>query len=78
MEISGVSTVITILEVSLFCSLKESFARAEQIKIVVSFILESGVRLLLPDLQQAVARGVPLQILTSRYLNITDLPALYR
>lgn len=77
MEWSGVGNVITNHQVSLLSSLKESFARAEQIKIVVSFILESGVRLLLPDLQQAAARSVPLQILTSRYLNITEPSALY-
>lgn len=77
MEWSGVGNVITNHQVSLLSSLKESFARAEQIKIVVSFILESGVRLLLPDLQQAAARGVPLQMLTSRYLNITEPSALY-
>lgn len=77
MEWSGVGNVITNHQVSLLSSLKESFARAEQIKIVVSFILESGVRLLLPDLQQAAARYVPLQILTSRYLNITEPSALY-
>lgn len=59
MEWSGVGNVITNHQVSLLSSLKESFARAEQIKIVVSFILESGVRLLLPDLQQAAARRSP-------------------
>ena len=77
LEWSVGGNVITNHLVSLLSSLKESFARAEQIKIVVSFILESGVRLLLPDLQQAAARGVPLQILTSRYLNITEPSALY-
>ena len=66
MEWSGSGKVITNHQVALFSSPKESFARAEQIKIVVSFILESGVRLLLPDLQPAAARGDPLQILTSR------------
>lgn len=69
--------VITNYQVPLLDSLQESFGRAEHIKIVVSFILESGVRLLLTDLQRAVARGVPVQILTSNYLNITEPSALY-
>lgn len=69
--------VITNYQVSLLRSLQESFARAEQIKMVVSFVLESGVRLLLPDLQRAVERGVTVQILTSPYLNITEPSALY-
>ena len=51
------SNVITNHGVSLLRCLRESFARAEQIKIVVSFIMESGVRLLLPDLQQAIEWG---------------------
>lgn len=71
------SNVITNHGVSLLRCLRESFARAEQIKIVVSFIMESGVRLLLPDLQQAIEWGVPVQILTSNYLNITEPSALY-
>ena len=71
------SNVITNHGVSLLRCLRESFARAEQIKIVVSFIMESGVRLLLPDLQKAMERGVPVQILTSNYLNITEPSALY-
>lgn len=69
--------VITNHQVTLLSSLQESFARADEIKIVVSFVLESGVRLLLPDLQRALERGVPVQILTSRYLNITEPSALY-
>ena len=69
--------VITNDKVPLLNYLQESFARATQIKIIVSFILESGVRLLLPDLQKAVERNVPVQILTGRYLNITEPSALY-
>ncbi|MGI6160246.1 DEAD/DEAH box helicase family protein [Candidatus Darwinibacter acetoxidans] len=69
--------VITNYKVSLLNSLQDSFLRANQIKIVVSFVMESGVRLLLPHLQEAAARGVPVQILTSLYLNITEPSALY-
>jgi HKD family nuclease len=72
-----VGNVITNYKVSLLNSLQDSFLRANQIKIVVSFVMESGVRLLLPHLQEAAARGVPVQILTSLYLNITEPSALY-
>jgi len=44
---------------------------------VVSFVVESGVRLLLPDLQDAAARSASIQILTSCYLSITEPSALY-
>lgn len=69
--------VITNNQVSLLSSLQDSFTRAKQIKLVVSFVMESGVRLLLPALQEALARGASVQILTSRYLNITEPSALY-
>lgn len=69
--------VITNDSVSLLSHLQASFKRARQIKLVVSFIMESGVRLLLPDLQDALARKVSVQILTSRYLDITEPSALY-
>lgn len=61
----------------MLASLRASLARAAQLKFIVSFVLESGVRLLLPDLQQALERGAQVQILTSRYLNISEPSALY-
>jgi superfamily II DNA or RNA helicase len=72
-----VCNVITNDRVSLLRSLQSSIRRAEQIKLVVSFVVESGVRLLLPDLKGAVERGVSVQILTGRYLNVTEPSALY-
>lgn len=61
----------------MLAALQTSFREAVEIKLVVSFIMESGVRLLLPDLQLAASRGVPIRILTSRYLGITEPSALY-
>lgn len=53
-------------------------ACAEQIDIIVSFLMESGVRLLLlKDLKQALDRGVKIRILTGNYLGITQPGALY-
>lgn len=57
--------------------LRESFGKARSIDIVVSFLMESGVRMLLPDLKTAADRGVPIRLLTGTYLNITQPSALY-
>ena len=61
----------------LLYQLKRSMACAEQIDIIVSFLMESGVRLLLADLKQALDRGVKIRILTGNYLGITQPGALY-
>lgn len=71
------SNVITNYRDYLLDKLEASIACADQVKIVVSFVMESGVRLLLPGLQKAVTNGIPVQILTSNYLNITEPSALY-
>ncbi len=57
--------------------LKDSLSRARSIDIVVSFLMESGVRLMLPDLLAAANRGARIRILTGTYLNITQPSALY-
>lgn len=54
-----------------------SIIKASCIDIVVSFIRESGVRLILDDLKYADDNGVKIRILTSTYLNITQPQALY-
>ncbi len=43
----------------------------------VSFLMESGVRMILKDLRAALARGVRVRILTGNYLGITQPSALY-
>lgn len=57
--------------------LRESFKKAKRIDIIVSFLMESGVKLLLKDLKEAVDRDVQIRILTGNYLNITQPQALY-
>ncbi|HHT37516.1 MAG: hypothetical protein ACE3NC_06780 [Candidatus Wallacebacter cryptica] len=69
--------VITNFNNHLIDKLRASIAQADQIKKVVSFVMESGVRLLLPELQKAIENNVSVQILTSCYLNITEPSALY-
>lgn len=61
----------------LYYQLKEAFKDAERIDFIVSFLMESGIKMILPDLRQAVNRGVKIRILTGKYLGITQPTALY-
>ena len=61
----------------LYYQLKMSMAKAKQIDIIVSFLMESGVRMLLNDMKRALERGVKIRILTGNYLGITQPSALY-
>lgn len=54
--------------------LKQSISTAETIDIIVSFLMESGVRSIIDDLKNTDAK---IRILTSKYLNITQPEALY-
>ena len=48
----------------LYYQLKLAIAKAKSIDIIVSFLMELGVRMLLKDLQGALDRGVHIRILT--------------
>lgn len=61
----------------LYYQLKEDFKTAQRIDFIVSFLLESGIKMILPDLREAVNRGVKIRILTGKYLGITQPTALY-
>lgn len=61
----------------LYYQLKMSMAKAKQIDIIVSFLMESGVRMLLNDMKRALERGVKIRILTGNYLGIAQPSALY-
>ena len=61
----------------LYPKLKQSFKTATTIDIIVSFLMESGVKLLLQELKEALKRGVKIRILTGNYLKITQPQALY-
>ena len=50
----------------LLYQLKLSMARAKQIDIIVLFLMESGVRMLLSDLQAVLHRGVRIRILQEK------------
>lgn len=61
----------------LYYQLAGSLKKAESVDIIVSFLMESGVKLLLKDLEQALKRGARIRILTGNYLGITQPSALY-
>jgi superfamily II DNA or RNA helicase/HKD family nuclease/SOS-response transcriptional repressor LexA len=58
--------------------LSEAMSRATNVDLAVAFIKTTGLRLLLPDLQAALASnsGRTVRVLTSDYLDITDPEAL--
>ena len=51
--------------------------KAKGIDIIVSFLMESGVRMLLKELKNAMNSGTKIRILTGNYLGITQPSALY-
>jgi len=57
-----------------YTQLQESVKNAESIDIIVSFLMESGVKLLINDLKNSNKK---IRILTGNYLNITQPQALY-
>ena len=61
----------------LYYQLIRSMEKATQIDIIVSFLMESGVRMLLKELNNALNRGTRVRILTGNYLGITQPSALY-
>lgn len=63
--------------IHLYDYLKEEIPKATEIKFMVAFLRESGVKLLINDLKKVAANDVPIKILTGTYLNITEPSALY-
>ena len=61
----------------LLYQLKMSMQKADRIDIMVSFLMESGIRMILKDLHEAIQRGTKIRILTGNYLGITQPSALY-
>ena len=61
----------------LIYQLKNSIKNAKSIDIMVSFLMESGVKMILNDLRSALDNGTKIRILTGNYLGITQPSALY-
>ncbi|AHC14903.1 DUF3427 domain-containing protein [Salinispira pacifica] len=57
---------------SLVDELKREIQSASEINLIISFIRWSGLKLLLPSLEQAVQRGAPVKVLTTVYLGATE------
>lgn len=54
-----------------------SIRKAKKIRLIVAFLMESGVKLIAPELKHAVNRGAAVEILTGRYMSITEPSAIY-
>ncbi|MCR5254469.1 MAG: DEAD/DEAH box helicase family protein [Acetatifactor sp.] len=61
----------------LYAKLTASFHNAKQVDIIVSFLMESGVIMLLKQLKASINAGTKIRILTGNYLGITQPSALY-
>ena len=63
---------------TMYETLKNSINSCEEIIMNVSFIRDSGLKLLIPELQKAKTAGKNIKILTSDYMKVTEPNALYR
>ena len=61
----------------LYKHIQQSIHTATSIDIIVSFLMESGVKLIQKDLEEIKDKNMPIRILTGNYLNITQPSALY-
>lgn len=59
-------------------SLKKSIEKSDEIIMNVSFIRDSGMKILIKDLKEAKEKGKKIKILTSDYMKVTEPNALYR
>ncbi|MGN1388191.1 MAG: DEAD/DEAH box helicase family protein, partial [Bulleidia sp.] len=58
-------------------SLRLSMESASGADLIVSFLMESGVRMLIEELKPLAGKKIPIRILTGNYLGITQPSALY-
>ncbi len=61
----------------LYYQLINSLKKADSVDIIVSFLMESEVKMLLNEFDKALKRGAKIRILTGNYLGITQPSALY-
>ena len=61
----------------LYYQLITSMKKAESVDIIISFLMESGVKMLLKELENTLKHGAKIRILTGNYLGITQPSALY-
>jgi len=58
--------------------LQHCIKKAKKIYFIVSFIRDSGMKLLIKTIKEASLEGKEIKIITSNYMNITEPNALYR
>ena len=71
-------SLISNRNITMYDELKKSILESDEIFMNVSFIRDSGLKLLIDDLKEAHKLGKKIKILTSNYMNITEPNALYR
>ncbi len=63
-------------EPHLAAELKKELASADRVDLIVAFVRWYGVRLIVDELEAALARGVPVRLLTTTYTGATERRAL--
>ena len=56
----------------LYKHIQQSIHTATSMDIIVSFLMESGVKLIQKDLEEIKDKNIPIRILTGNYLNIKE------
>lgn len=69
--------VVTGRKNNLYESLRNDINDAVELKFIVSFLMESGVKLIADDLQAAISNGAILKVITGTYLNVTEPSCIY-
>ncbi len=72
------SSVFTGQNYPILPKLQDCIKRSKKIYFVVSFIRDSGAKLINNSLVEAIKAGKEVKIITSDYLNVTEPNALYR
>jgi superfamily II DNA or RNA helicase len=63
-------------EPTLIAQLLSEFDSADQVDVIMAFVLKTGVNFLIDAVSRAVARGSVVRVLTTTYLNSTDAGAV--
>ena len=63
-------------EPTLIAQLLSEFESADQVDVIMAFVLRTGVNFLLEAVTRAVARGARVRVLTTTYLNSTEAAAV--